>query len=457
MTDINTAITALKSGFSGTLILPSDAGYDTARTVMYGGNDKRPGAIARVKTAADVQRVVNVARDTGVEFAIRSGGHSNAGHSTSEGGLVLDLRDMRAISVDPTSRTLTAETGATAIEVTKAALEHGLVVGFGDAGTVGISGITLGGGVGYLVRKWGLTIDSLLAAEIVTADGRLLTASATENPDLFWALRGGGGNFGVVTRLTYALKALPEFTGGMLCLPATPETVAGFVAAAQAAPEELSTIANVMPAPPMPFLPPDVVGKMVILGMLAYAGPAADAEKALAPFRALAKPYADFVKPGPYTQMYPPEDPDYHPTATARNMFMDRIGLAEATRIVDTLQASDAMFKVAQIRVLGGAYARVPVEATAYGHRKAPIMVNLAAFYTTPEDKLKREAWVDQFMADLTQETKGAYVNFLSAEGDNRVRGAYPGAIWDRLRQIKRQYDPRNLFRLNQNIAPAEA
>jgi len=457
MTDINTTITALKSGFSGTLILPSDAGYDTARTVMYGGNDKRPGAIARVKTAADVQRVVNVARDTGVEFAIRSGGHSNAGHSTSEGGLVLDLRDMRAISVDPTSRTLTAETGATAIEVTKAALEHGLVVGFGDAGTVGISGITLGGGVGYLVRKWGLTIDSLLAAEIVTADGRLLTASATENPDLFWALRGGGGNFGVVTRLTYALKALPEFTGGMLCLPATPETVAGFVAAAQAAPEELSTIANVMPAPPMPFLPPDVVGKMVILGMLAYAGPAADAEKALAPFRALAKPYADFVKPGPYTQMYPPEDPDYHPTATARNMFMDRIGLAEATRIVDTLQASDAMFKVAQIRVLGGAYARVPVEATAYGHRKAPIMVNLAAFYTTPEDKLKREAWVDQFMADLTQETKGAYVNFLSAEGDNRVRGAYPGAIWDRLRQIKRQYDPRNLFRLNQNIAPAEA
>ena len=457
MTTINTAIAALKSGFSGTLILPSDAGYDTARTVMYGGNDKRPGAIARVKTTADVQRVVNVARDTGVEFAIRSGGHSNAGHSTSEGGLVLDLRDMRAISVDPTSRTLTAETGATAIEVTKAALEHGLVVGFGDAGTVGISGITLGGGVGYLVRKWGLTIDSLLAAEIVTADGRLLTASATENPDLFWALRGGGGNFGVVTRLTYALKALPEFTGGMLCLPATPETVAGFVAAAQAAPEELSTIANVMPAPPMPFLPPDVVGKMVILGMLAYAGPAADAEKALAPFRALAKPYADFVKPGPYTQMYPPEDPDYHPTATARNMFMDRIGLAEATRIVDTLQASDAMFKVAQIRVLGGAYARVPVEATAYGHRKAPIMVNLAAFYTTPEDKLKREAWVDQFMADLTQETKGAYVNFLSAEGDNRVRGAYPGAIWDRLRQIKRQYDPRNLFRLNQNIAPAEA
>ena len=454
MTDINTAITALKSGFSGTLILPSDAGYDTARTVMYGGNDKRPGAIARVKTAADVQRVVNVARDTGVEFAIRSGGHSNAGHSTSEGGLVLDLRDMRAISVDPTSRTLTAETGSTAIEVTKAALEHGLVVGFGDAGTVGISGITLGGGVGYLVRKWGLTIDSLLAAEIVTADGRLLTASATENPDLFWALRGGGGNFGVVTRLTYALKALPEFTGGMLCLPATPETVAGFVAAAQAAPEELSTIANVMPAPPMPFLPADVHGKMVILGMLAFAGPDDEAQKALAPFRALAKPYADFIKPGSYLQMYPPEDPDYHPTASARNMFMDRIGLVEAKTILDTLAASDANFRVAQLRVLGGAYARVPVDATAYAHRKAPIMVNLAVFWTSPEDRTKREAWVDAFKQALTQETPGAYVNFLMDEGEARVRGAYPGATWDRLREIKQQYDPQNLFRLNQNIAP---
>ena len=456
MTNIDTAIAALKSDFSGTLILPSDAGYDAARAVMYGGNDKRPGAIARVKTAADVQRVVDVARDTGVEFAIRSGGHSNAGHSTSEGGLVLDLRDMQAISVDPAKKALTAETGATAIEVTKAALEHGLIVGFGDAGTVGIGGITLGGGIGYLVRKWGLTIDSLLSAEIVTADGKLSSADATENPDLFWALRGGGGNFGVVTRLTYSLQELPEFTGGMICLPATVETVAGFVAAAQAAPEELSTIANVMPAPPMPFLPADVHGKMVILGMLAFAGPAAEAEKALAPFRALAKPYADFVKPGPYTQMYPPEDPDYHPTATARNMFMDRIGIGEAKTIVDTLLASDAVFKVAQIRVLGGASARVPSDATAYGHRKAPIMVNLAAFYTTPEDRLKRDAWVDEFRTKLTQETKGAYVNFLMAEGDERIRGAYPGAIWERLRQIKRKYDPRNLFRLNQNIAPAE-
>jgi FAD/FMN-containing dehydrogenase len=309
--------------------------------------------------------------------------------------------------------------------------------------------------VGYLVRKWGLTIDSLLAAEIVTADGKLHTVDAAHEPDLFWAVRGGGGNFGVATRFKYALQPLPEFTGGMLCLPATPETVAGFVAAASTAPEELSTIANVMPAPPMPFLPAEVHGKMVILGMLAFSGPADAAEKALAPFRALGKPYADFVKAGPYTQMYPPEDPDYHPTAVSRNLFMDRVGLAEAKTILDTLAASDAMFKVTQLRVLGGATARVSDDATAYAHRKAPIMVNVAAFYTTPEDKAKQEAWVDKFMATLTQDTKGAYVNFVGDEGAERIKAAYPAKTLERLRAIKKTYDPTNLFRLNQNIVPA--
>src|SRR5690348_15930672 len=300
MSTIDTVVSALNSGFSGTLIRPGDASYDATRIVVAGAVDKHPGVIARPRVPSDIQRLVDVARDSGVEFAIRSGGHSNAGYSTSEGGLVIDLRDMKAISVDPGARTLTAEAGATALEVTNAALQHGLIVGFGDTGSVGISGITLGGGVGYLSRKWGLTIDSLLSARIVTADGKLVTASATENPDLFWALRGGGGNFGVVTSLTYRLSELPEFTGGMICLPATPETVAGFVAAANAAPDSLSTIANVMPAPPMPFLPPEVHGKLVILAMLGFAGPDAEAQLALAPFRALAKPYADFVKPGPY-------------------------------------------------------------------------------------------------------------------------------------------------------------
>ncbi len=455
MTELDNAIAALGAGLEGELIRPGDAGYDTARTIMYGGFDQRPGAIVKVKSAADVQRVVNAARLSGVALSVRGGGHSNAGYSTNVGGLVLDLRDMHAIAVDPAGRTAWAETGATAMDVTRAALEHGLVVGFGDAGTVGIGGITLGGGVGYLSRKWGLTIDSLLGAEIVTADGRLLAIDATHEPDLFWAIRGGGGNFGVVTQLHYRLNELPEFTGGMLCLPATPEIIAGFMAAAEAAPEELSTIANVMPAPPLPFLPADKHGSLVVLAMLAFAGPADAAQKALAPFRALGTPLADFVKPGPYTQMYPPEDGNYHPTAAGHTMFLNHVGIEEARFIVDMLTQSDALFRVTQLRVLGGAMARVPADATAYAHRSAPIMANIAAFYTTPGDKARREAWVAEVGGRLEQEEHGAYVNFLGLDGAARLGAAYPPATLARLREIKRAYDPANLFRLNQNIAPA--
>ena len=210
-----------------------------------------------------------------------------------------------------------------------------------------------------------------------------------------------------------------------------------------------------MPAPPMPFLPAEVHGKLVILGMIAYAGDDAAAEEAIAPFRALAKPYADFIKPGPYLSMYPPEDPDYHPTAVSKNMFMNRIGLAEAQQIVDTLTNATAVFRVTQIRVLGGAIADVAADATAYAHRAAPIMVNIAAFFTTPEDKIKQQKWVDDYSAALQQEITGAYVNFVGDEGAERIHAAYPTATWERLRKIKAKVDPRNLFSRNQNIVPA--
>ncbi len=456
MSKLDTAIAALSSGLSDRLIRPGDAGYDAARTVMYGGMDFHPGAIAQVKSSKDVQKALAVSVQNGVEIAVRSGGHSVAGHSSTDGGIVIDLRHMKAIEIDEAARTVWAETGVTAEELTRATTAKGLVVGFGDAGTVGIGGITLGGGVGYLSRKHGLTIDSLLAAEIVTADGELRTVDATHEPDLFWAIRGGGGNFGIAVRFKYRLSDLPAFTGGMICLPATAETVAGFVAAAEAAPDELSTIANVMPAPPMPFLPAEVHGKLVILGMIAYAGDDAAAERAIAPFRTLATPYADFIKPGPYLSMYPPEDPDYHPTAISKNMFMNRIGLAEAQQIVDTLTKADAVFRVTQIRVLGGAIARVPADATAYAHRSAPIMINIAAFYTSPEDRVRQQDWVDRYAAALQQEEAGAYVNFVGGEGPERVRAAYPDATWERLRRIKKQYDPDNIFNRNQNIVPAE-
>lgn len=445
----------LPAGLAGRVITATDSDYDATRAVMYGGHDKRPAAIVRVANADDIALAIAHARDNGLELAVRSGGHSGSGHSTTQGGLVIDVRDLKQIDIDPANRTVWVGAGATAIALTEALAPHQLIVGFGDAGTVGISGITLGGGVGYLARKHGLSIDSLLAVEIVTADGKLLLADEANHPDLFWALRGGGGNFGVVTRLKFKLHPLPAFTGGMLLLPATAETIAGFVAAAKAAPEELSTIANVMPAPPMPFLPAEAVGQMVIIGMLAYAGEAEAAEQALAPFRALAKPLADFVRPGPYASMYPPEDPDYHPTAASVNLLVNRIGKSEAETIIGYLEESDAALRVCQIRVLGGALGRVQPSATAYAHRKSAIMLNLAAFYDGEADKPAKQTWVADFMQALNQGDDGAYVNFVGDEGPARVRAAYPGDTWDRLRQVKRAYDPENLFRLNQNIPPA--
>ena len=448
-------IPGLRTRVRGRVIGPDDTVYDETRAIMAGGYDRRPSVIVRPADARDVAHVVRLAAETGTELAVRSGGHSGAGHSTSEGGLVLDLRDMKALDIDVEGRTAWAETGLTAGEYTAAVAAHGLATGFGDTGSVGLGGITLGGGVGYLVRKHGLTIDSLLATELVTADGRILHVDATSHPDLFWAIRGGGGNFGVATRFQFRLHELHSFVGGMLVLPATAETIAGFMAEAAAAPEELSTIANVMPAPPMPVLPEEVHGQLVILGMLAYAGDADAGERAMAPFRALATPLADLVRPMPYAEMFPVDEGggDYHPTAVARTMFVDTIDRSVAETVVRHLEASDASMRVAQLRMLGGAMARVAHDATAFPHRQSRIMVNVAAFYDGPDDRAGREAWVGDFAAALHQGDDGAYVNFLADEGAARVRTAYPGPTWDRLLDIKRRYDPGNLFRLNQNIA----
>jgi FAD/FMN-containing dehydrogenase len=441
----------------GHVIEPEDPDYDRARTVFYGTVDRRPTAIVKVADATDVARVIAHARDTGLELAVRSGGHSVAGHGVTEGGIVLDLSDMRALEIDPERRTAWAETGLTAGEYTHAAARHGLATGFGDTGSVGIGGLTLGGGVGFLTRKHGLTIDNLLAAEVVTSDGELLYANAENHPDLFWAIRGGGGNFGVATRFKFRLHPVDAFVGGILILPATPDVIASFVAQAQAAPEELSTIAGVMSAPPLPFLPPEAHGKLVVMGMLAYAGDVGDGERAIAPFRALATPIADMVRPMSYPEMYPPEEEEYRPVAVGRTMFVDSVDRGAAETILERIQASSAMMAVTQIRVLGGQVARVPADATAYAHRDSRIMANVAALYQQPEERPAHEAWVNGLAGDLLQDDDGAYVGFLDDEGEERVRAAYPGPTWDRLRRVKRRYDPDNLFRLNQNIPPAVA
>jgi FAD/FMN-containing dehydrogenase len=451
------SIPALRSTVRGRVIGPDDADYDTARMVFLGDVDRRPAVIVRPVDADDVAAVIALAGETGLDLAVRSGGHSAAGHGVADGGIVLDLGDMRSIDIDIEGQTVWAQTGLTAVELSTAVGAHGLAVGFGDTGSVGIGGITLGGGIGYLVRKYGMTIDSLLAADIVTADGETLRVDASSHPDLFWAIRGGGGNFGVATAFQFRLHAVPEFTGGMLMLPATAEVIASFIALAEAAPEELSTIANVMPCPPMPFIPEAEHGKLVVFGLMAYAGPPDAAERALAPFRALATPVVDMVHPMPYPEIYPPEDDSYRPLAIARTMFVDRVDTAVAETILEHLKASDAAMRAAQLRVLGGAMARVPADATAFAHRDSKILVNIATFYTGPEDRDRRAAWVEALSAALRQDDAGAYVNFLADEGEERIHDAYPGETWDRLAAVKRRYDPDNLFRLNQNVPPESA
>jgi len=442
-------------GVTGRVIRPSDADYDKARASFYGGSDCRPAAFVRAADAKDVARVISLVRESGVKFAVRSGGHGVAGYGLPDGGVVLDLGDMKALDIDAQAQTAWAESGLTAAEYTSAADAHDLATGFGDTGSVGLGGLTLGGGVGYLVRKHGLTIDDLLAAEVVTADGELRQVDAESEPDLFWAIRGGGGNFGVATRFKYRLHPVGMMVGGMMMLPATPEVIASFVALAEAAPEELTTIANVMPAPPMPFVAAEHHGKLVIFAMMCYAGAVEAGERVMAPFRALARPIVDMVKPSRYPEIYPPDDPDYHPIATSRTMFIDSVDRGVADTIVEHLNSTDAQMRVAQIRVLGGAMARVPVDATAFAHRRSRIMVNVAALYERADQAAAYEPWVNGFVAALQQGDRGAYVNFLVDEGEARIRAAYPGKTWDRLRAIKRRYDPTNLFKICQNVPPA--
>lgn len=448
-------VSAVRTRFTGQVVAPGDDGYDGARAMLYGGYDPKPAVVIHPSDPAEVADVIALARETGLELSVRCGGHSAVGHSVVDRGIVLDLRHLRAIAVDVDERTVWAQAGLTAGDVTKAVAEHGLAVGFGDTGTVGIGGITTGGGVGFLSRKYGMTIDHVLAAEVVTADGRVLEVDAEHHPDLFWAIRGGGGNFGVVTRFKYRLNEVPGVVGGMILLPATPEVVHGFLREAAAAPEELSVIVNVMPAPPMPFVPADVQGSLVVLGLVCYAGPADEGEKVLAPIRALAEPIADFIRPITYPEMFMEPDDDYHPTATARTMFADELDLARVTQVIERLRTAPAPMRVTQFRPLGGAISRVPVDATAYAHRGRAFMVNVASFLDGPDTRPEREQWVRDTAAVVANGGPGAYVNFVADTDAAWAREAYPGATWERLVQVKRQYDPDNLFRRNVNIPPA--
>ena len=453
-TETDIQISELRAGLHGDVIGSDDPGYDNLRRVFYTGFDRRPAAIVRVGDASDVARVVTLARKSGAELAVRSGGHSLAGHGTSEGGIVLDLSQMNAVDIDADGRAAWAQTGVTAGHYTRATGERGLATGLGDTASVGLGGITLGGGIGFLVRKHGLTIDDVLAAEVVTADGEHLDVDEHAHPDLFWALRGGGGNFGVVTRLRLRLHEINHVLGGMLVLPANADVITGLVGAADAAPEDLSVIANVLKAPPLPFLPPEQHGKPVVMAVLVYAGEPATGEKAIAPIRALATPLADMVRPIRYPEMYAGPEAPGPAFAVGTNLLVDELSIARRGDDPHTPRNRDCRDRrraIARTRWRDGARrrrgdrVRSPAGEAHGEHR---------GHGPARREAREHETWA----AGLAEALSGgvrtpAYVGFIGEEGQVGVRRAYPPATLKRLAQVKRRYDPDNLFHLNLNIA----
>ena len=427
------SIPDLRDDFDGARQAPEDAGYDQARKLFYGKWDRRPAAIIRPTGAGEVARVVGLARETGLPLAVRSGGHSLAGHSVAEGGIVLDLSELTAIDVDPQARTAWAQTGLTAGAYTAAVGARGLATGFGDTGSVGIGGLTLGGGVGFLVRKHGLTIDNLLAAELVTADGQVLEVDDQRYPDLFWAIRGGGGNFGVATCFQYRLHE--RLDRRRHADPAGQRRGdRGSRGRGRGRARGAVGIANIMVAPPMPFLPPQAHGKLIVMALLAYAGDAEAGERAVAPFRALAEPLADMVQPMPYAGLFEPAEDMEVVEESARTMFLDAVDRATAETI-EHLQASTATMAVAQLRVLGGAMARVPVEATAFAHRQRRIMAGVGSVYELAQDRPAQEAWADGFAAALRQGDPGCTSTSSATRGPSgsaRPIPSPPGTGWPR-------------------------
>jgi FAD/FMN-containing dehydrogenase len=445
----------LERSLHGRIVRPDDTDYEELRLVNNALIDRRPTAIVRPADATDVARTVSLAAETGADLAIHGGGHSLAGLGMGDDALVIDMSSLKGIHIDPQRRLAWADAGLTAGEYTNAAAAHGLATPFGDVGSVGIGGLTLGGGIGYLVRKHGLAIDSLVSADLVTADGRQLTASEHSKPDLFWAIRGGGGNFGVVTRFQFRLHPVDMVVGGALILPASKDVVAGVARLAAEAPEELSTISFLMHAPPMPFIPAERVGELVMMITLVHAGDLDAGQAAVAPFRALAEPIADMVGPMPYPAMYElTAEGGTRGMRHHRSLYMDVLDDAAIDRILGRMRNASSPRAFFQLRVLGGAMARVPADATAFGHRDRKLMGVIITPFDDPAEGPTHEAWTRGFHEDLRPWSTGVYVNFLEDEGDARVREAYPAGSFERLSALKRRFDPANVFRMNQNIAP---
>ncbi len=447
---------ALRSRLVGRLITASSPDFDEARKVLYVTVDRRPLAVVRAANAEDVAAAVGFARARALPLAVRSGGHSLAQHSMIDGAIVVDLSTMKRVNIDPDARIARVQAGATSGDLAGPANAHGLALSTGDTASVGMGGLTTGGGIGFMVRKYGLAIDNLLSAQVVTAAGDIITASEFEHPDLFWAIRGGGGNVGIVTEFTYRLAPVGQVLGGALLLPATHEVLRGYLDYAASAPDDLTTIANLMRVPPAPFVPQERIGELVLAILIVWTGSVEDGERALAPLRALATPVVDTVSPIPYPEIYRYTDHQSAPhAASIRSMFAPELSDAVIDASLAAMESATSPYSLVQFRGLGGARARVVADATAFAHRDSRYFVAIIGLWLdAAEDASVHTGWVESLWQAIRPEGSGVYVNFLENEGANRVRDAYPPATYARLAEIKRRYDPGNLFRFNQNVPP---
>ena len=446
------------SNVQGEVIFPGDPTYEEERDIWNGAIDRHPAIIVRCINPKDVQTAVNFAREQGFEISVRSGGHSVAGYGTNDQGLVIDLSSMKAISVDPTYQIARLEPGLTSGEVATTLQPYGLALTVGDTASVGVGGLLVGGGIGWMVRKYGLTIDRVRAVELVTANGQLLWVSADENPELFWGLRGGGGNFGVVTAFEVNVHPGGTILGGIVFFEAAEaeRILQNYVQIALDAPDELSTQAIFITAPPAPFIPTDKQGQPIVGIMVCYTGDLTEGEQVVAPFRRLGTPIADLIAPMPYADIFQFNEIGevrglQHHVATS---FIETISQEMVHALVSGAQKVMSPGTAIQFRLLGGAMSRVAKDATAFAHRDKQGLIMVTHFGPISADPIDLKSRTYQIDQVLSSYASGAYVNFQPDKGVKGVMEVYPPATYARLAALKRKYDPTNLFHLNQNIIP---